>query len=66
MTVAYQRRVGGVVGGLPFQHGLGLLHTHPVQVPGRQPLVGDHPHHSVVRGRAQIRSNSTHLKTDPH
>lgn len=58
---SYQRRVGGVVGRLPLQHGLRLLGTHAVEVPGGQPFVGDHLHHAEVRGGAQVGGDGSHL-----
>lgn len=53
VTASYQGGIWCVVGWLPFQGGLCLVHTHTMEVPRRQPLVRDHFHHSVVRGRTQ-------------
>lgn len=60
--MAYQRRVWGVVGRLPLQHGLGLVCSHAMEVPGWQPLVGDHFHHGEVGGRTQEGRDGAHLK----
>lgn len=59
VSVTDQRLVRGVVGRLPLQHRLGLLRSHPVEVPGGQPLVGDHfDHREVGRGSQEGRHGS--------
>lgn len=60
----YQRCVWGVIRRLPFQRGLRFVYSHTVEVPWRQPRIGNHFHHSVVRGRTQEGRDRTHLKTN--
>lgn len=63
-AVSYQRGLWRVVGWLPLQQGLRFVTPHPVEVPGWQPLIGNHFHHPEVRGRAQEGRNGSHLKAD--